>query len=658
MRTARPRHLAAVMFTDIVGYTTMVGDNEARARHTRARLRTLLDDVLAARGGTLIQGFGDGTLSVFASAVEAASAATEIQTALAGEAGVALRIGIHMGEVAYDDDGIYGDAVNIASRIQVIATPGSVLVTEEVTRQLRNHRELPFTAVGRVTLKNVTDPVRVYALALEPLAIPTTDEIARRAAEASGTVAGDAQGLPDSLAVLPLANLSGEAAQNYFVEGMHEAMLTELARIRALKVISRTSVMRYRDTTESLPEIAAALGVEALIEGSVLRAGERVRITAQLIAFHPERHLWAESYDGDVKDVLALHRRVALAIASAVQSTLRPVEQKRLASRQNVDPDAYDAYLRGRFAAGRVSEGEALTNAIEWFASATAIDPTFAPPWVGIARALGYQAIFGYADRAQTVERASEAIGRALTLDPDLAEALAVRGQMNLVFNADGSAAVRDLERAVAQEPNSVPMLLDYGMALNAESRYADSARAFDRAAERDPLSPTTAMMRGWGRFIGRSYEEARQILEQGTRVTPDFSYNQLWLAAALLLLGLVAEARDAAGRAQELEGDTEDVNFLCVIAWIWATAGERQRALAIRAHLLSLRLQGKPVDATFLVVLEAGLGDADAAFLHMKDAIAARSPILFHLPTHPMIDSLRPDPRFESLLAEGGLSL
>jgi TolB-like protein/tetratricopeptide (TPR) repeat protein len=643
------------MFTDIVGYTTLVGDDEERARHTRARLRALLAEVLDAHGGTLIQNFGDGTLSLFPSAVEGALAAAGIQTQLAREPGVALRIGLHMGEVAYDSEGIYGDAVNVAARIQAIATPGSVLVSEEIARQLRNHRELPLASLGTVTLKNVADPMRIFALTLAELAVPTITEIEGRARESGGGTK-ERRSLPRSLAVLPLANLSGDSAQEYFVAGMHEALLTELARIGALKVISRTSVLRYRETSEPLPQIATTLGVDALIEGSVLRHGDRVRITAQLIAFKPERHLWAESYDGDMSDVLGLHRRVAGTIAAAVQSTLRPGERER--SNQRIDPVAYDAYLRGRFAAGRVSEGGVLADAITAFELATSIDPAFPQPWVGIARALSYQAIFGHADRQQTVARAAEAIARALALEPDLGEALAARGHLNLVFNADGAAAVRDLERALAQEPNSVPTLLDYGVALNSQGQYAASADAFDSAAERDPLSPTTAMMRGWGRFMGRRYEEARKILEQGARITPDFSYNHLWLAAALLRLERIEEARAAARRAQVLEGEqTEDVNFLCVLGWVWAVSGETESALRLRDRLLSLRAQGKPVDAAFLGVIETGLGDLDRALRYLEEAITARSPILFHIPMHPMLLRLHGDARFESLLAGAGLA-
>jgi len=645
------------MFTDIVGYTRIVSEDEARARRTRASLRALLADTLGRRGGTLVQSFGDGTLSVFSSAVEAALAAAEVQSGFSRETGGDLRIGLHLGEVAWDDEGVYGDAVNVAARLEAIAVPGSVLVSEEVFRQLKSHRELPVVDVGSVSLKNVPEPVRVFALALAGLRSPGLAEVTRRAREAGGGGTGERGTLPRSLAVLPLANLSREPAEQYFVDGMHEALLTELARIRALKVISRTSVLRYRDTTDALSDVASALGVESLIEGSVLRAGDRVRITAQLIALKPERHLWAESYDGDLTDVLGLHRRVAAAIAGAVSSALRPGEEERLRQRQPVDPQAYEAYLRGRFAAGRVSDEDGLGEALAAFELATRIDPSFALPWVGIARALAYLALFGHSDRAATVHRAAEAIAHALALDPDLGEALAARGHLSLIFNAAPADAIRDLERAIAQEPNSVPTLIDYAMALNSSGRYSDAAVAFDRAAERDPLSPTTAMMRGWGRFMGRRFDEACEILEQGIRVAPAFSYHHLWLAAAQVSLRRQEDALVSAERAVELQEGTEDVNFMCVMGWVWASLGRPEETRRLRERMMRPRGNGSELDPGFLVVIDAALGEPDAALTHLRRAVSSRSPILFHMPGHPFLDSLRSDPRFAPILAEGGLS-
>jgi TolB-like protein/class 3 adenylate cyclase len=658
LRPATPRHLAVVLFADVVGYTSIVSEDEARARTVRAAMTTVVRDALGAHGGTLVQSFGDGTLCVFSSAVEAALAAAEIQTRFSSGASAELRIGLHLGEISWDAEGAYGDAVNVAARLQTIATPGSVLVSEEVARQLRSRREVPQVEVGMVRLKNVDEPVRVYALAFAGLRQPGLAEIVGRARESGGGGATEHEMMPRSLAVLPLANFSHEPSQEYFVAGMHEALLTELARIRALKVISRTSVLRYRDTTEPLTDIAKALGVDALIEGSVMRAGDRVRITAQLIAVRPERHLWAESYDGDLGDVLALHGRVASEVATAVQSTLQPREAARLNERRHVDPDAYEAYLRGRFAANRVHEDAGLAEALTHFEVATRIDPSFALPWVGIARALTYRALFGHADRAATIDRCRQAIAHALALDPDLAEAHATRGHTNLIFNADARAAVRDLERAVAIDSNSVPALIDYGMALNACGRYRDAADAFDRASERDPLSPTTAMMRGWGRFMGRRFAEARQILEQGARVTPEFSYHHLWLAASLLALGRPGEARAAAERARALEGESEDVNFQCVIGWIWAGVDDREEASRMRERMMQPRSHGSVLDPGFMVVIESALGDDDSAFRYLERSVTTRSPILFHMPGHPFLDRLRKDPRFAVILAEAGLEV
>src|SRR5688572_27967500 len=259
------------MFTDIVGYTTIVSEDEARARRTRAALSSALGDILTSRGGTLVQSFGDGTLSVFSSAGEAALAASEIQARSSHEAGVDLRIGLHLGEISWDAEGAYGDAVNVAARLQAIGTPGSVLLSEEVSRQLKNRRDVPCVELGQVRLKNVEDPVRVFALALAGLRQPGLAEVARRAREGGGGGTTDHEMMPRSLAVLPLANFSHEPSQEYFVDGMHDASISPRPRARR---------HRYR-AVELIDEEAWLGGTIPSAEG-VRRRGSSVRITASL----------------------------------------------------------------------------------------------------------------------------------------------------------------------------------------------------------------------------------------------------------------------------------------------------------------------------------------------------------------------------------------
>jgi TolB-like protein/class 3 adenylate cyclase/tetratricopeptide (TPR) repeat protein len=652
--------LSVVMFADLVGYTTIVREDESRARRARAAMRSILETTLPRHGGKLAQTYGDGALGLFGSAVGAARAAVELHRRLASETGEQLRIGLDLGEVAWDVAGPYGDAVNVAARLQSIAGPGSVLVSYELARQLRAQRELPTTPIGDVFLKNVEQPIRVHALAVDGLRLVSSSEAQRRAREGGGS----AQSGPveRSVAVLPFANFSGEPSQEYFVAGMHEALITELARSAALKVISRTSVLRFADTAEPMTGIAEALGVDAVVEGSVLRDGPRVRITAQLIAVHPERHLWANSYDGDLSDVLGLHTRVAAAISDAVARTIGAQDAESRASTQAgravrpVDPDAYEAYLRGRYAAGKGVGQAALLESSRHFEAATAIDPSFPLAWVGLARTLGYLALFGHGTRDSTLEKASRAIARALALDAGLGEALAVRGYLCLVFDADPAGAVSDLGRAVEADPNNVAVLIDYGMALNALGSFREASDAFDRAAELDPLSPTTAMMRGWGRYVSRRFADARDALERAARMWPDFAYNHLWMAAACVALGEDERASSCADRAEELEAQTADVNFLSALSWIRAATGDIEDAGRIREHVVSLEGAGRAIDPCFRVLLDAAMGDDASAIEHLRAAIRARSPILFHMPGHPMLDTLHRHADYDRLLEEAGL--
>jgi len=657
----RARELSVVMFADVVGYTTVVREDEVRARRIRAAMRSIFETTLPLHGGTLAQTFGDGALALFSSVVGATRASVELHRRLLSEAGAELRMGLDLGEVVWDQDGPYGDAVNVAARLQSIADPGSVLLSHGVAQQLRGQPELSTTLIGEVRLKNVEQPVTVHALTIEGLRPVSPREALRRAREGGGSTQSSDPLAPSSLAVLPLANFSGEASQEYFVAGMHEALITELARIGTLKVISRTSVLRFADAAQPISSIAEALGVDAVVEGSVLRDGTRVRISAQLIALDPERHLWAERYDGDLNDVLGLHTEVAAAIADAIDRALGPRKPDPVGARQvravrSVDPDAYEAYLRGRYAAGRLADEAALLEASQHFEAAASLDPSFPLPWVGLARALGYLALFGHSGRDRTLQRATQAVSTALTLDPGLGEALAVRGHLRLVFNADPDGAVRDLGKAAEADPNEVPALVDYGMALNALGRFSEASDAFDRAAELDPLSPTTAMMRGWGRYMSRMFAEARDTLERAARVWPDFAYNHLWLAAAWVALGEDQRARSCADEAETLESGTDDVNFLSVLGWVRAKTGDFAAARTIRERLQSEGRTGRPVDPCFMVLLDAALGDEAAAIEHLRRAIRARSPILVHMPGHPMLDALHGHPEYDRLLAEAGL--
>ena len=280
------RMLAAIMFTDMVGYTALMQENERQAKNLRNKHKEVLENLVSEHRGQILQYYGDGTLSIFGSAIEAAVCASKIQQELQIEPKVPLRIGIHAGDVVYDDEGVYGDGVNIASRIENLAVPGSVLISEKINDELKNQKEISTVFLGRYELKNVKVPVKLYAINSEGLVVPSYKDIE-----------GKTSNSDSSIAVLPFINLSAERDNEYFSDGITEELLNALAKVDGLLVTSRTSSFAFKGKNIDIREIGRQLGVKTLLEGSVRKYGNRVRVTAQLINADDGYHKWSETYD-------------------------------------------------------------------------------------------------------------------------------------------------------------------------------------------------------------------------------------------------------------------------------------------------------------------------------------------------------------------------
>ena len=370
------RQLAAIMFSDVVGYTAIMGRDEHAALHALDAHRELLRILLPKFNGRMAGEIGDGTLTSFQSAIEAVNCAREVQASLRDQPELKVRIGIHLGDVVFSNNTVLGDGVNVASRIHALAPPGGICVSANVYDEIRNKPGTRLKDLGEQRLKNVSRPIRVYQIIpTELIAQPVEPSGHRRrialiAGAGALILAGLILGLMQlkwpgpashpahsaakrtisSIAVLPLDNFSGDPNQEYFADGMTDELTTDLATISALRVISRGSVMQYKGAHRPpTPEIAKALNVDAVVEGSVVRVGDRVRITAQLIDAPADKHLWAKSYERNSRDVLALQDELASAIARQINIELTPDEQARFANAHPVNPQAHEAYLKGRY---------------------------------------------------------------------------------------------------------------------------------------------------------------------------------------------------------------------------------------------------------------------------------------------------------------------
>ena len=448
----------------------------------------------------------------------------------------------------------------------------------------------------------------------------------------------------ESIAVLPLENLSHDPEQEYFAEGMTEALITNLGKFGTLRVISRTSVMRYKATKKPLPEIGRELNVDAILEGTVQRWESHIRITVNLLYAPSDRHLWAETYERDLRDVLALQGEVARAIASEIRIKVTP-EQGHLTTPRPVNPAAYEAYIKGRRSHETLMEDDVRIS-IKYFEKAIELEPTYAAPYTGLADAYSTLGEYEYAPPREAYPRAKEAVAKALALDANLAEAYASLCYISLLFDWDWQAAQRDCIRALALNPNSATALRwssHYPLVMGRKEECMALSR---RYVERDPLAPAAYENLAYTYYFLREYDGAVEQCQKALALDPQDA--NAWKILGLVYAGeKMYRGAVTAFRKSVTFGDPIWVGHL---GYAYAKAGERDEALKALDELKRLSKR-KFVGADVLAAVYAGLGDKDQAFHSLAMAVEERDSALAYAKVEPMYDPLRSDRRFQDLL-------
>ncbi|HEU4859487.1 MAG TPA: adenylate/guanylate cyclase domain-containing protein [Chitinophagaceae bacterium] len=474
-----PEHshqLAAILFADIVNYTAMMQKDENSALEKITRFRHVIDIIVEELEGKIIQYYGDGCLVLFNSATDAVEFAKLLQTDFNEDPKVPVRIGIHMGDVLLRDGNVFGDVVNIASRIQALAPEGGIYVSEVVYRNIANKKGMDSVFIKEEFLKNVKQPIRIYEVLTE------YSKTVYHTGPNDEQVAID----ENSIAVLPFVNMSSDKEQEYFSDGLTEDIITQLSKIKSFKVISRTSVMQYKKTPKSIREIGKELGVATIVEGSVQRSPTQVRITAQLINAVTDEHLWSESYDRPVDDIFTIQREVALAIASVLNTTLTRKESQQLDYVPTVNLQAYDVYMRGKFLVEKRNKTDLLV-ARELFQQAVARDRTFADAYSGLATTYLLSSFRGYEDPTRMLWLAKKNIDTALGLDPSSGEIQATLGYWyHQTF--DWHAAEITYRRAIDLNANQSNVYLWLGILLEAKEEKEEALKIYSRGTELNPM--------------------------------------------------------------------------------------------------------------------------------------------------------------------------
>ena len=459
----------------------------------------------------------------------------------------------------------------------------------------------------------------------------------------------------DSIAVLPLKNLSDDREQDYFADGMTEALITDLGKVSALRVISRTSVMRYKDTKKTLPEIARELQVDALVEGTVVRAGDRLRITANLVQASPERHIWAESYERNLSDVIALQNDVARTIAQQIQVQLTPEEHVRLSASHPVDPEAYRLYIKGRYFWVKRNR-ESFSRAMDYFQQAIDRDPTYAAPYSGLADCyVLFGSSFDVGGNApnEVQPKAKAAALKALELDNSLADAHNSIAYVKLTYDWDWKGAEAEFKQSLALNPGYAHGHHWYAHLLLSSGRKDEAFAESNRALELDPVSPIINLHLGWHYLYTKQYDRAIEQLAKTLELDPNYALAHWYLGLAYEQKKMYPEALHELGRARDLLPTNLAVQ--CDIGHVYAISGDKGNAEKVIAMLKEGSAR-RYVNQYELGLIYIGLGQDDKAFKSLEQAFREHSDMLVYLKVDPRLDSIRSDSRFANLMRRVGI--
>lgn len=640
MTKPKSRRLAAIMFTDIVGYTTMMQEDEARAVAVRTKHRQVFEEDHARHGGEILQYYGDGTLSIFHSAIQAVECAIAIQQRLSGDQGVPLRIGIHIGDIITDGTEIYGDGVNIASRIENLCTAGAILISGKLNEELQNQKHLSSVSMGRFSLKNVAKPLEVFALDQPGLHLPTKDELKQPPFAPKHTIA-----------VLPFVNMSSNPETEYFSDGMTEEIINALAKIKTLKVTSRTSSFHFKGQNLPIRHIGQELNVATILEGSIRLSGKRMRLTAQLIDVQEDFHFWSETFDRTMEDIFAVQDEISLLIADKLREHTGHFEiEEHLVEAPEIVTDAYQQYLKGRFYILKMSRGSILQG-IQLMEEVIATQPHYALAYLGVHLGYTMLATLGLEPAQEAFAKAYPYLQKAVALDASLPECQLQLSYIALLQDWDLTQTYEHLARAFDIRL-SVEYYQSMASTLACEGKQKAAMGYIDIALQLDPYSAINAHLKGFIYYVERNYDLSIIWFDKSQKSKSKFLVSTLYLGQALLLSG---REKEALAYYEGLEGDqAADLMKVGGITLAHAMMNNRAAATAVVAELeaaLETELMDKALN--LLIMIYARLGEEERALALIAQGIENRLPMMIFLREEPMLQPLWDNVAYQELMAQ-----
>ena len=650
----------------------MMQSDEQKAVAALKHYNATLVKWVTHHGGRVANFYGDGSLCIFNSVTAAVQCAVDIQRDLRQVPVVPLRIGLHIGEVIYEDDKAIGDGVNIASRIQSLGQENTILVSADIHDKIKNNTSFTSSSLGFFDFKNIFKPMEVFAITTAGLTVPQRNKMTGKLkaknsyrqfillflAAAVMVFAGlqlsrtfslksKKQIVENSIAVLPFTDMSQAGDQEYFSDGLTEDIITQLAKIKAFKVTSRTSVMKYKGNNKSLKEIGSELGAAIILEGSVQKSGDKVRITAQLINASNDEHLWAETYDRTIDDIFTIQTDIATKIASALKANLSADEEQVLSKKYTSNPEAYQLYLQGRYEWNKRLEAP-VRKSIAYFKQAIEKDSTYALAFAGLGDAYLMLGVYSALRPDESFPVGKIYAEKALQLDPALAEAYATLIDIHIHYDWDAAAAEAYFQKAIEYNP-------DYANAYHWHSEVFDMRHEFEKASEEsrkallfDPYNITINMQLGKNLIYAGQFQAAVAQLHKTIIFDSSSAFVHYNLGLAYVGLNQLDKAMHQFQRATDLgHGNTR---MLAGIGFTKARLGQTEEAKHILNELIS-QSETTYVPAYDLATVSAGLGNSIASITFLEQAYKNREPWMPFIGMNPLFIPLKDIPQFKALV-------
>ena len=635
------RRLAAIVFTDMVGYSYLSQKNEALAMNLLDTQSSLVRNALRRHGGREVKTIGDGFLLEFPSALEAIRFALEAQQELRDynrtvgpERRLSLRIGVHVGDVIARDGDLFGDAVNIASRIVGVAEGGGVCVSRDVYDQVHNKVSMPMERLPEQQLKNIEAETDLYRVVLP-----------------GGVTTAPASAPTGRIAIIPFTNISPDPNDGYFADGLTEELISVLSEVKGLRVIARTSVDHYKSAATGAKQIGRELRVSHLLEGSVRKAANRIRIAAHLVDTESEEEVWSERYEKDLDDVFSIQSDIAASVTESLKVKLLASEKDRLESKETENISAYIAYLKGMSLLREGTE-KSVHLARKQFELAIKRDKGYAKAYAGMADTLMLLGDYLFSPIPVALREANEFVRKALALDPNLAEARVSLANL-MLYDYRFSEAEKEFRKAIKTNPSYATGHHWYSVCLQCFGRSDDSLSEVLLAEELDPLSPSIALSVVYRFSTMGMFEEA----EKRIRKLQEIDRKSPLVDEALMAYNFTRRdwAATMLSLKRMIKRDPNDPYLDMDLAYVYAVTGRRRDALKIVERLKrlpdDLRIKGQILAFVYL-----GLGDLDAAFEWIRYGFSRKELFFSWLRRHPVFEPVRRDARYRELLMEAGL--